>query len=412
MTATFDFQKLYSKGLPAASPKWSGFPKYNFIGGHNDPDSIPIDGLIEAAERVLRRRGHTLATYGQDGGPLGDKEMRAFLAGKLNRYRGMSVTPDDVLVTSGSGQALELINQVLVDPGETVVMEAFTYQGALNRLRARGAKVVGAPLDDGGLDIDRLEALLKELAGKGTPPKFVYTIPTVQNPTSSVLSLERRERLLAVTRAFGVPVVEDECYADLLWDEEWPRSMYGMEGSDHVIHVGSFSKYLAPALRLGYVVGPAPLLHQMAGCKGGGTGALEQMIVADFMNRHYVEHVEDMKRRLKRKCDVLVAALEEHFGTAAEFSVPPGGIYLWLKLPPEVDTMKLSEVALKEGLAFNPGPQWSVDGPAAKNHLRICFGNPTEEELRDGVALLAEICHRETGIPVRSANVKRGTAAE
>lgn len=408
----FDFTRLFTKGLSVASPKWNGFPKYNFIGGHNDPDSIPIEGLIAATDRVLRRRGATLATYGQDSGPLGDKEMRKFLSDKVNSYRGMSVTPDDILVTSGSGQALELINQVLVAPGDTVVMEEFTYQGALNRLRARGAKVVGAPLDEGGLDIDRLASLLKELAAKGIVPKFVYTIPTVQNPTSSVLSLERRERLLAVTREYGVPVVEDECYADLLWDEEWPRSMYGMEGSDHVIHVGSFSKYLAPALRLGYVVAPWPLLSQMAGCKGGGSGALEQMVVAEFMAAHYAEHVEALKGRLKRKRDVLVRALEEHFGTSAEFSVPPGGIYLWLKLPPEVDTLKLSEIALKEGLAFNPGPQWSVDAAAAKSHLRICFANPSESELTDGVALLADICHRETGIPVRSANRERRGAAE
>lgn len=412
MTSSFDFEKLFAKGLPAATPKWTGFPKYNFIGGHNDPESIPIDGLVAAAERVLRRRGHTLATYGQDSGPLGDHEMRGFLADKLNKYRGMSVTPDDVLVTSGSGQALELINQVLIEPGDTVVAEEFTYQGALNRLRARGAKVVGAPLDEGGLDIEQLDNLLEDLGTKGVVPKFVYTIPTVQNPTSSVLSLERREKLLAVTRARGVPIVEDECYADLLWDDVWPRSMYGMDGSEHVIHVGSFSKYLAPALRLGYVVAPWPLLSQMLGCKGGGTGALEQMVVADFMANHYAEHVEELKGRLKRKRDALVTALEENFGTAAEFSVPPGGIYLWLKLPPEVDTLKLSEVALKEGLAFNAGPQWSVDGPAAKSHLRICFANPTETELAEGVALLADICHRETGIPVRSANVERGSAAE
>lgn len=410
MTAPFDFRTLFAKNLPIATPKWTGFPQYNFIGGHNDPESIPIEGLIAAAGRVLRRRGQTLATYGQDSGPLGDREMRGFLADKLNRYRGMSITPDDVLVTSGSGQALDLINQVLVAPGDTVIMEAFTYQGALNRLRARGAKVVGAPLDDGGLDIDRLAALLKDLGARGVVPKFVYTIPTVQNPTSSVLSLERRRALLAVTRACGVPVVEDECYADLLWDAEWPRSMYGMAGSEHVIHVGSFSKYLAPALRLGYVVAPWPLLSQMVGCKGGGSGALEQMVVADFMAHHYAEHVEALKGRLMSKRDALVAALEEHFGTAAEFAVPPGGIYLWLKLPPEVDTLKLSEIALKEGVAFNPGPQWSVDGAAAKHHLRICFANPSEAEIAEGVAKLAEICHRETGIPVRSANIKRDTA--
>jgi 2-aminoadipate transaminase len=356
MAETFDFEKLFVDGLPAAAAKWDGFPKYNFVGGHNDPDAIPIDGLIAAAERVLRRRGQTLATYGQDSGPLGDRELRAFLADRLVRYRGLSVTSDDVLVTSGSGQALELINDVLLKPGDIVVAEEFTYQGALNRLRGRGIQVVGAPLDEGGLNIAGLAAVLKALDDRGIEPKFVYTIPTVQNPTSTVLDVARREQLLALTREHGVAVVEDECYADLLWDSEWPKSMYGMEGAEHVIHVGSFSKYLAPALRLGYAVAPWPLLSQMTGCKSVSTGALEQMVVAEFLSAHYAEHVEDMKVRLRDKRDVLVAALEEHFGTAAEFTVPPGGIYLWLKLPSEVDTLKLSEAALKEGVAFNAGP--------------------------------------------------------
>jgi 2-aminoadipate transaminase len=319
------------------------------------------------------------------------------------------VTPDDVLVTTGSGHALELINDVLVEPGDTVVAEAFTYQGALSRLRARGAKVVGAPLDEGGLDIDGLAAVLKDLGDRGVAPKFVYSIPTVQNPTSTVLDVPRREQLLALTREHGVPLVEDECYADLLWDEEWPGSMYGMEGAEHVIHVGSFSKCLAPALRLGYAVAPWPLLSQMVGCKSVSTGALEQMVVAEFFKAHYAEHVEGLKARLKEKRDVLVAALEENFGTAAEFTVPPGGIYLWLKLPPEVDTLKLSKPALKAGVAFNPGPPWSVDGEAARNHMRLCFANPSKAEIREGVAKLAEVCHRETGIPSLSANIRRGT---
>ena len=407
MNDDFDFETRFARGLPATQPKWTAFPKYNFIGGHNDSESIPVEGLIDATARVLRRRGQTIATYNQDCGPLGDIEMREFLASKLAKYRGMSTTTDDVLVTSGSGQGLELINEILCEPGDTVMMEEFTYQGAMNRLRARGINILGAKLDDGGLDIDALETQLDDLAAKGIIPKFIYTIPTVQNPTSSILSLERRKALLSITRYRGVPVVEDECYADLLWDEEWPDSMLSMDGSDHVIHVGSFSKSLAPALRLGYVVAPWPVLAQMIACKGGGTGALEQMVVADYMQNHYDEHVSALNARLKAKRDALIESLEANFGTTAEFDVPPGGIYLWIKLPEKVDTLKLSAAALKAGVAFNPGSQWSVDPDAAKNHLRICFANPSVEEIREGVAKLAEVCFEETGIPPRSANVSR-----
>lgn len=407
MSDTFDFQARFAAGLPATQPKWTGFPKYNFIGGHNDPESIPVEGLIEATARVLRRRGQTIATYNQDCGPLGDIEMREFLANKLAKYRGMSTTPDDVLVTSGSGQGLELINDIFCEAGDTVIMEEFTYQGAMNRLRARGVNILGAKLDDGGLDIGALEAQLDELSAKGIVPKFVYTIPTVQNPTSSILSVERRKALLSITRERGIPVVEDECYADLLWDEEWPPSMLAMEDSDHVVHVGSFSKYLAPALRLGYVVAPWMVLNQMIACKGGGTGALEQMVVAEYMKENYDAHVASLNVRLKAKRDALIEALEANFGTTAEFDVPPGGIYLWIKLPEQVDTLKLSEAALRAGIAFNPGPQWSVDPEAASNRLRICFANPSVDEIREGVAKLAEVCFEETGIPPRSANVSR-----
>ena len=174
-------------------------------------------------------------------------------------------------------------------------------------------------------------------------PKFIYTIPTIQNPTSTVMPVERRREILDVSREYGVPVIEDECYADLLWDETWPNSMCAMPGSEHVIHVGSFSKYLSPALRLGYVVAPWAVLGQMLGLKNdGGTSALAQMVVADFMREHYDDHVAALNDRLKRKRDVLIEALEEQFGAAAEFDVPPGGIYLWIKLPDAVDTMKLA----------------------------------------------------------------------
>lgn len=408
MSEAFDFQAVFAKDLPAPSAPWKGFAKYNFIGGHNDPEGIPVEGLIAAAERVLRRRGKTLATYNGDGGALGDRELRQFLAEKLKKYRGFQPSPDEILITSGSNHALTLLYGILVNPGETVVAEERSYAGALGRMRTRGAKVIGCAIDGDGLRADSLADLLEKQKRAGALPKFVYTIPTIQNPTATVMPVERRREILDVTRDYGVPVIEDECYADLLWDETWPNSMRAMEGSEHVIHVGSFSKYLSPALRLGYVSAPWPVLAQMLALKtDGGTSALAQMVVADFMRDHYDEHVAALNERLKRKRDVLIAALEEQFGASAEFVVPPGGIYLWIKLPEGVDTLKLAGPAAAEGVAFNPGPQWSVDPDAATNCLRLCYANPSEETIREGVAKLADVCHREFGVPVRSGNVAR-----
>lgn len=408
MSEAFDFQPVFAKDLPAPAAPWGGFAKYNFIGGHNDPDGIPIDGLVEAAERALRRRGQTLATYNMDSGPLGDRELRQFLADKMKKHRGFSPSVDEILVTPGSNPALMLLYDIFLNPGDTVIAEEFSYAGALGRIRKRGAKVVGAKLDDKGLRADHLAELLDAQQKAGVKAKFIYTIPTIQNPTSTVMPVERRREILDISRKYGVPVIEDECYADLLWDETWPKSMCAMEGAEHVIHVGSFSKYLSPALRLGYVVAPWAVQAQMLAIKSdGGTNALAQMVVADFMKQHYDDHVATLKTRLKRKRDTLIGALEEQFGAAAEFNVPPGGIYLWVKLPEVVDTMKLAGPAAKEGVAFNPGPEWAVDGETATRYLRLCYAYPSEDTIREGVAKLAEVCHREFGVPVRSGNVPR-----
>ncbi len=403
-----DFNGLFARDLPPAAGRWAGFPRYNFVGGHNDPDIVPIEGLIASAERVLRREGRRLATYNMGSGALGYEGLRAFLAGKLKDKRGIAGSLDDILVTSGSLQGLDLVNEVLLERGDTVVMEQLTYGGSISRLRRLGVEVVGVPLDAEGLRMDSLDAVLGELKSRGVRPKYIYTIPTVQNPTGSVLSVSRRQELLRLSQHYGVPIFEDECYADLLWEGDWPPALRGMPGGEQVIHIGSFSKSLAPALRLGYVSAPPEVMGRIVACKtDGGTPAIEQMIVADFFGEHFDDHVGRLKQGLRRKLDVLVEALGEQFGAAAELSRPKGGIFLWVTLPEAVDTAKLAGPALQAGIAYNPGPEWSTDPQAARHSLRLCFALPPEEDLREGVAKLAEVCFRETGVPERSANRPR-----
>jgi 2-aminoadipate transaminase len=405
----FDFAPLLRSGLPPAAAKYAGFAPYNFIGGHNDAATTPVEGLIEAATTVLKREGATLATYGLSSGPLGYIGLRQFLAKKLKKQAGIVCTADEILITSGSNQGLDLINQVLVAPGDTIIMEQASYGGAISRFTRHGAKLVGVPLDGEGLKPDALEAALKGLAAQGTKPKYIYTIPTVQNPTGGIMSPERRTAILEIATRHGVPVVEDECYSDLLWNPERPTAMKAMSTTGNVIFVGSFSKSIAPALRVGYVVADWPILSRMVGCKAdAGSGALEQMVLAEFCEKHFDAHVAKLNVALRKKADVLVEALGEQFGTAAEFEIPKGGIFLWIKLPDQVDTLKLSQAALKAGIAFNPGPEWAIDKEWGKSRLRICFANPTEDALRKGVAALAKVCHAEMGVPARIANVERG----
>src|ERR1700683_578274 len=181
--STFDFAPLLAAGLPPASAKWNGLAKYSFVGGNNDPDLVPVDDLVAAMSAVLKREGATLATYGLASGPQGYRPLREFLAQKLKRTAGVSCTADEILITSGSLQALDLVNGILLNRGDTVIIEQESYQGALTRLQRLRVNAVGIPLDGEGMRMDALAAALGDLARRAIRPKYIYTIPTVQNPT-------------------------------------------------------------------------------------------------------------------------------------------------------------------------------------------------------------------------------------
>jgi len=408
MTAPFDVAPLLAPGTPAPAAKWNGFPKYNFVGGHNDADNVPVEALIEAATDVLRREGPTLATYGLNSGPLGYRPLREFLSSKLKGHAGIDCSPDEILITSGSLQGLDLINTLLLGKGDTVLIEKETYGGALTRLAKFGVNIIGIPLDNDGMRMDSLKAKLEELKAKGIKPKYIYTIPTVQNPTGSIMPEARRKELIAIAREYGVMIFEDECYSDLIWNAERPRSIYSLAGGDGVVFVGSFSKSIAPSLRVGYIVAKWEILARILGLKqDAGSGALEQMVLAEFCAKHFANHVPKLNKALSHKLQVLREALAEQFGTAAEFGDPPGGIYLWIKLPDNVDTVKLGQAALAAGVSLNPGPEWSTDKEYARSRLRLCFANPNPETIKKGVEVLAEVCRREFGVPLRSANIDK-----
>ncbi len=408
MSATFDFEKLLRPDLPPAATPWSGFPEYNFVGGHNDADSVPVDDLIAAATTVLRRDGKTLATYGMQSGPLGYRSLREFLVRKLAKDAGITCTADEILITGGSLQGLDLVNGVLLSPGDTVIVEQMSYGGAITRLKRLGVNIVGVPVDADGLSSDALRVALADLKQRGVYPKYIYTIPTVQNPTATVMSVGRRKALLALSGEYGVPIFEDECYADLVWSGERPQALRGMAGNDQVIHIGSFSKTIAPALRLGYLVASWPLMSRILSIKNdGGSGAIEQMIMAEYCQTHFDTHVHALRNTLRAKLDTLVDALRGQFGAEVEFDYPAGGIFLWVTLPKAVDTSRLFQLGQRAGVAINPGAEWMTDADAGKTRLRLCFAHPSHETIRKGIAQLAEVCHREFGVPARAANPHR-----
>jgi 2-aminoadipate transaminase len=408
MSATFDYAPLFKPGLPAPAVKWAGLAKYHFIGGNNDAGQVPVDGLIAASTAVLQREGRNLATYGLAHGPQGYRPLRDFLTHKLKRDAGIACSIDDILVTSGSLQAIDLVNGVFLARGDTAIIEHECYQGSINRLTRLGVNTIGIPLDSDGMRMDVLSNALDDLKRRGVRAKYIYTIPTVQNPTGSIMPEARRAELLTLSQAHGVPIFEDDCYADLIWDGRRPPAIYAMSRNGGVVHVGSFSKSIAPALRVGYIVAGWDILSRALSIKtDAGSGALEQMVLAEYCAPHFATHVSDLARGLRVKLDAMMEALAEQFGTAAEFEEPKGGIFLWVKLPDHVDTPKLFQSALKAGVAINPGPDWSVDRAYSRCRMRLCFASPTVDEIREGVAVLAEVCRTEFGVPTRSANVMR-----
>ena len=379
------------------------------MGGNNDPEEIPIEGLIEAAASVLRREGSKLAIYNLGLGPQGYPGLRQFVADKANSHRGFKIGLDDILITTGSGQGLDMISKLLVNPGDTVLCEEYCYQGAINRFRKIGAKVEGMKLDEDGIVIDALAAQLAELKAKGITPKFIYTIPTIQNPTASILPLDRRLALIKLAREYNVAIFEDECYADLLWGGiTAPPALYALDPGC-VIHLGSFSKSLAPALRLGYVVAEWEIMRRLLPLKGdSGTGALDQMVVAEYFSKNFDKHLTHLNGVLHDKLKTMVEAVEREFGASAECWQPKGGIFLWIKLPDGIDTRKLLKPAAAAGIVFNEGPAWAVSPDNSTSHLRLCFAMPSKKVIEEGVAAFAQVCYEQTGIPVRSANVQRG----
>jgi 2-aminoadipate transaminase len=271
---------------------------------------------------------------------------------------------------------------------------------------------VGIPLDGAGMRMDALAAALGDLERRGIRAKYIYTIPTVQNPTGTVMPETRRAELLRLSETHGVPIFEDDCYADLTWDGARPPALYAMATRGNVIHIGSFSKSIAPALRVGFIVARWELIARMLAFKtDAGSGALEQMVLGEFCSDHFADHVPRLRRGLRAKLETLMEALAEQFGTAAEFEDPKGGIFLWVKLPDTVDTLKLAPAALASGVSINPGPEWSTDKAYGKSRMRLCFANPSPEAIRAGVATLAEVCRREFGVPLRSANVEPSSRA-
>ena len=403
----FDIAAKMVDGLPRPAGAWTPIPRFSFVGGNNDSPSVPVGGLTEAAMAALTKHGAELATYNLGGNPQGFAGLREFVAESLAANAHMPTSSEQVLVVSGSLQALDLVNTAFLRPGDVVIAEEATYGGMISKVARCGARCIGVELDDDGIVPQRLEQLLDELTVAGTPPRFIYTIPTVQNPTGSVMPTERRREILAIARHFGVPIFEDECYSDLQWTGERPPTLRALdcadsEGQSVVIYCGSFSKSIAPALRVGYIVADVPVVRQLMALKDdAGTGALEQLVLAEYAAAHFDDHVSQLRETLREKCAVMRHAVNTHMGALSRVAIklggpvqvsdPKGGIFVWLTFPPGTDTARYLAPAAARGIQFNEGAAWSVDPEWGARRMRLCFGSLSHQDIIDGVAALAEV---------------------
>jgi 2-aminoadipate transaminase len=356
----------------------------SLAGGLPDPATFPGPVVAEILGELIERGDASPFQYSPTEGLPGPRD---FVAGRLERLEGRRPADDELLLTSGAIEALELAGKALVDPGDRVLVEAPTYLGAVMAFQSFEAEVVGVPLDEQGLEVDELERIL----ASGRPPKLLYTIPDHQNPAGVSLTSERRTALVELARRHGLLVVEDVAYRELSFADEQPASLWTL-APDVVVQAGTFSKTFFPGVRLGWAAGPPEIVAKLVWAKQNTdqcAGALGQRLLEEYGRRGLLEEGVTRARELYRgRRDVLLAALDRHLSGSASWTRPGGGFFTWVELGPSVDAVALAERALANGVAVVPGAPFYPDG-GGEHHLRLSYSRVTEEEIEEGIRRLA-----------------------
>ena len=328
---------------------------------------------------------------------------------------GTSVDPDEVLVTTGGQQVIDLMCKAMIDPGDTIVAEAPTYPGAVPTFDAYQANVVQIEMDSDGMPIDELERTLDRLMEEGRSPKFIYTIPNFQNPGGVTMSAARRRRLVEVAREREILVLEDNPYGLLRYEGEELPTLHSLDAlaakrggaSDFVVYLGTFSKILSPGIRLGWAVAPRPVMEKLNLCKQGAdlcSSPVTQLFVAAYFQEQagagplWLAYLESQKKLYRSRRDAMLEALGEHFGPAASWTTPQGGLFIWATLPDYIDTTDLLARALEsEGVAFVPGRAAYLDGRGASS-MRLNFAGVAEDDIREGIRRIGKVIREQVGL--------------
>ena len=390
------YESVFSKNLPAAVDFPSSMmapTKYVFAVTYADPDTVSVEGLSDAMRDAMRREWRDLATYPPFLGHVGLREM---VAQNLKERRGLETSPDSIFLSSGAGGAIQTILDAFIDAGDIVLLEEFSYLGTLMMLMKKRAQVVHIPTDEDGMITESLESTVKELVSRGKRPKMIYTISVYQNPMGMTLSSDRRQHMLDISNRYGIPIVENESYADFRIDgPPLPPSMMGMDDQEAVIYVSAYTKLVGCGLRLGYCAFPEQIRETLAGFRFGVSPShLASMTVHEYLRVHMEEHIEAVRTSLRVKRDAMLAALGEYFPPTCSWSTPHGGMMVWVRLPEGADTWTALDKAVEAGVKYNPGPMFRGDR-TGNNYLRLTYSHHTPEEIREGLGTLAQVFDRE-----------------
>ncbi len=361
----------------------------SFAGGLPASEFFLAHELEAACHHVLSNEAQKALQYGvTEGYP----PLKAYLVDKMRKY-GIVAEEDNILITNGSQQALDLVGRIFIDSGDVVLIEAPTYLGALQAWNIYGPRYVTVPLDDEGMRVDQLENILKQ-----EPVKFIYVLPNFHNPAGVTLSLERRKKLVEIAARHKVFVVEDDPYGELRFEGEDLPPLVTLDGS--VLYLSTFSKILSPGMRLGWITAPKEVINKLVQAKQGAdlhTSTFVQMVANDICRRDLLHpHVLKLRQIYKERRDTMLASMEKYFPPGVRWTRPQGGLFLWVTLPEHVDTTEFLKVAVEEKVAFVPGPAFYPDG-RGRNCMRLSFSNVTPQVIEEGIRRLGQALVREFG---------------
>ncbi|HAM36745.1 MAG TPA: aminotransferase [Elusimicrobia bacterium] len=382
----------------------------SFAGGLPAPQTFPSERMAEMAQRIVKDNARVALQYGPTEGL---PELKSQIVKLLREEEGINTSPANILVTTASQQALDIVGRTFIDPSDPILVELPSYIGGLQVFNSYGAKLIGIQADDDGMIIDELEARLKKLRSDEEHYKFVYIVPDFQNPSGVTLTQERRHQLIRLSEQYNVLLVEDSPYRQIRFEGDAPEMLYKMDTTHNVISLFTFSKTLAPGLRLGFILAHEAIIQKMAILKQSldlCTSPLSQLMAAEFLKSGvFREHVGTVKQLYKSKKDAMLNALERYMPAdkGVSWTKPQGGLFLWVRLPGHMNADELFYEAIKQNVAYVIGSAFHCDG-GGQNTMRLNFSYPSEEQIDEGIKRLAGVIKHNLRVKSKVKAAKAG----